>query len=311
MSFPNEIHIALCFDKNFLTPFYVLITSIFENNTTNSTIIFHAITSSVDNEDKSLIIEYINKNKGEINFYSISDEYIKSIIPPGEVRYGTAAYYRLFFPDILPSIITRYLYLDIDMIVVNSLAELFNTDFDPAPIAAVSDQVVWPRNGRGMGYFFNTGVLLVNRKLWQEQELTKRCINFMRNYPELINYADQDALNGVVEDNWYELKEKYNFTFRCVPALPHSEYGKLLKDVVIVHYNESVKPWHRLNRNRLGYLYKEYFSKSPQPNKKLYHKFVWSKKNVTEFFSLRISNAYLNSPAIVSLWRKVKSKPNH
>ena len=309
LSSTSTIAIALAFDQNFITPLYVLLTSIFANNKGISFDIY-AIATGVTDEQKAKLSNYVNENESTINFYRIDREYVASFATSSDARYGLAAFYRLLLPGLLPAGVGKVLYMDIDIVVVGNLAELYSTDITHIPVAAVPDPVEWDRPDLGIANrtdYFNSGVLLINVPLWKEQRVSEQAIDFLKKHPEKAIYVDQDALNAVLLNNWFKLDDKFNFTYRVVPFSSKKILKEFIKNKTIIHYNESTKPWHRLSTNRLDFLYHEYFKLSPLAGGNSYHPLVLSPTNIKRLIKLKLNYYYFNAPYLSTLWRKLKS----
>ncbi len=291
----NKLHIALGFDENYLVPIYALFTSIFLNNRTNS-IIFHVIVTGINETEKEKIKEYLRENNAEIYFYTIDEEEVRErVYIPENTHFTIATYYRLFFPSLIPADTTKLLYIDSDAIVIGNLRELFNTNIGSAPIGAATDS--GPSPGQHLGIsekekYFNAGVLLIDVKNWKEQKVTENALQFLADYPEKIKYVDQDALNATLIGKWFELDNKYNFTWFDVSLqIPKKE---LITDKVIIHYTTPNKPWHCLSRNKLRSLYHHYLKLSPKKSEKKYTDFKFGFKNIYVFARIRIKEFYFD-----------------
>jgi lipopolysaccharide biosynthesis glycosyltransferase len=305
----SAINIALAFDQNFITPLYVLLTSIFYNNRRDE-ISIHAIATGITEQQKQELTDYVTINHSSINFYQIDREYVASFATSSDSRYGLAAFYRLLLPGMLPESVSKVIYMDIDTIVVGKLSELYDIDLAHVPVAAVPDPVEWDRPDLGItsrADYFNSGVLLMNIALWKEQKVSEQAISFLKKYPEKATYVDQDALNAVLINNWLKLNDKFNFTYRVVPFESRANLREFIKNKIIIHYNESTKPWNRVSSNKLDFLYHEYFKMSPKAALNPYHAFVFSRQNLKKLVKVKIDYLYFNAPLFSYLWRKIKS----
>ena len=302
------IHLALAFDQNFITPFYVLLTSVFENNKHNNLQI-HAVATGVGTEERQKIADFVKSNNALISFYEVDEAYVASFATSKDSRYGLATFYRLLLPAMLPLQIEKIIYIDVDVIVIGDLAELYNIPIPGVPIAAVPDPVEWDRLDLDIpdrANYFNAGVLLINIALWKSQHIAEKAIKFLKEHPEKAIYVDQDALNAVLIGNWLKLGDKFNYTYRVVPRASQTFLNELLKSKTIIHYNESVKPWHRHSASPLKYVYHNYFRKSPISHKNNYFPIKYSAKNVYEIIKYSLFNAYINYESAVSGWRRIK-----
>ena len=178
-----------------------------------------------------------------------------------------AAYYRLAIGKALPDY-DSCLYLDVDILVLESVVELLTKPMSCSPVAAVRDpQTPILRDGtalpcwRELGLpetreYFNSGVMLLNLPACREQCLFERAWDFVVRRPECVRYWDQDALNWAVNDDWERLDRCWN-TFPMSAILRTPGEHEYVEDVLpldmlladesrarILHYAGPVKPWH-------------------------------------------------------------------
>jgi lipopolysaccharide biosynthesis glycosyltransferase len=268
----EHIHIALAFDKNYITPFYVLLTSIFTNNR-DCNFYFYVIASGLKENELKRISEFIKRHNADIKFYEIDHTQVSNLVMPEKSHFAPSTYYRLFFPSMVPENISKLLYIDTDIVVINSLSELYNTEVI-LPIAATLDPKEEVRPELGIfekGKYFNAGVLLINLEKWKKANVLEKSIKYLKDYPEKIKLVDQDALNAVLIDNWQKLPNKYNVTFYDVPEnIQRKQINAFLKDKIIIHYSTQNKPWLLGCTNRLRFLYDYYLKLSPYPDKLTY-----------------------------------------
>src|SRR4051795_4628064 len=92
-------------------------------------------------DDKRLLGEMVERNGGIISFIFVPDSLCDGL--PTEGFTGKATWYRIFLPDLLPSL-PRVLFLDADLIVTDSLTALWDTDLGGAYVGAVTN--VLPRH---------------------------------------------------------------------------------------------------------------------------------------------------------------------
>lgn len=304
-----SLHLAFAFDRNYITPFYVLLTSIFHNNRSVK-LSFHVIATDVSESDKIEIKDYVLSNHASIQFYDIKSE-IEGVHFPKRFYFPDTTYYRLFFPSIVPEGIERLLFIDVDAIVVNSLSELFTLDLKSYPLGAViePDGEIRPELGVYEKYnYFNGGVLLFNIGAWKRQNILNKCIQFIRDYPERIRWVDQDVLNAVLVNNIYRLDHKYNHRSPFVPKdLRRKDIPSFIKDKVIFHYTGPVdKPWNGVCKNRLRFLYYHYFNLSPCAHERRYKDFKWTKTYLIPFFKYTVAQTLIEYPAVLKAWRRLK-----
>jgi lipopolysaccharide biosynthesis glycosyltransferase len=307
----QKIHLALAFDQNYIVPIYTLLTSIFDNNRKNS-IVFHVIATGLSKLEKDSLRLYVNKNNSEIHFYEIEESHLAALVLNEGDHFTVAAYYRLFFPLLVPAEVKKLLYLDTDIIVLGDLMELYQTEIGEVPVAVALDVNIGPRPDLGVedGYYFNSGVLLINIPEWRAQCITEKALKFMQDFPEKIKWVDQDALNGVLLKNFKILESRFNLTIADIPEdLPKRSFKHFLQDKIVIHFTTANKPWFGHGVNKFRYLYHYYLMKSPHPFKSKYIDFKWESNYLKKFIKIRlIENLYYNYPFVGRGIRKLKKK---
>ena len=299
----EPIHLAVSFDEKFLSPFYVLLTSIFENNGGNYFKI-HAIAHHVNPQEIVNIRNFVSANNAEIIYYEVYNRMMKQIAAAGtKSHYAAATYFRLFFPVLLNREIKKVIYIDVDTVVIGDLLELYNLPVEGVPVAASPDTGVIGINDTGS--YFNAGVLLIHLENWRKQKITERSIQYLNKYPGQLNYADQDALNVVLTNNWHAISNRFNLTFNDIPPLlTKGKYGEYLLDKVIIHYTGINKPWLGLGRNRLRAVYHYYLKKSPRASEKKYIDLEFTPSYLMAFLKIRITEILYNFPRILDFLKR-------
>ena len=306
----NDIHLAVAFDQNYITPFFVLATSIFENNKGNS-FCFHVISTGVNSEEKQEIERFVQVHQSSIEFYTISPEQTAGLVVPEHMYFTLAAYYRLFFPALVPAAIDKLLYLDTDIVVIGNLAELYQTDVAGFPVGAVAEvRVTKSRPDLGLyeeGNYFNSGVMLINIPEWKKQQITEKAIQFVHDFPEKIVFVDQDALNVVIRSNYVKLNTRFNVLPSDIPkCLPKNQYGTFLKGKVIMHYTlKHLKPWNKDCAHKFRYLYTGYLQKSPRMLKKKAERARLSTRMAITILRIWAIEAVLNLPKVSAVVAKL------
>jgi lipopolysaccharide biosynthesis glycosyltransferase len=310
----SVVHLALSFDQGYVTPLFVLLTSIFNNNKEVAFHI-HAVPTRVDDDSKNRISTYVHSRNSEISFYDIDVNAVDTFALPSYAgaHLTSAAYNRLFLPNLIPNSVSTLLHVDIDTLVVGDIREVYNLDIGSLPVAAVIDAGMPIRKDLGIYKeedYFNSGVLLMNVEQWKRQRITERAIEVIQEYPEKVRgYADQDALNIVLKNNWYKMGRRFNMMGMYSPkGLNEQQRQQFLKDVIIIHFN-GPKPWKYLSDcdHAFAYLYNHYFKESPVSNKRRYTDVELSYQFINKLAYKKALYLYNSYPAIGKVWRKIKS----
>ena len=172
---------------------------------------------------------------------------------------------RLFICGLFPETVDRVLYLDCDILVRNSLEELYNVPLDGYYGAGVSDctsNIV--RHNIGLtddADYINGGVLLINLEEWRNNTVEKQFVRFFKEHLGHLQYFDQDIINGVLSGKVIMLHPKYNvmtamynyswneikFYHDCTVYHTEEQYEEAVQTPVIVHFSTdalSVRPWY-------------------------------------------------------------------
>ena len=239
----------------------IMLTSLFENNR-EADIRVHVLHNGIDSNSITLIGRIASDYGQKIKFYLV-DESLFSAFPIGRngqnTHVGTsyATYFRLFLSELLPNDINRVLYLDGDIIVMDSLNELWATDMHDKAIAAVPDsynnkiehynRLHYPQL---MGYF-NAGVLLINLDYWRTNNVVSAFCQYASARPDSLYCHDQDILNYVFRDCKIVLPLRYNmlneYWFKTRHSVVSWEFDNQIhygqQHPAIIHFTGLPKPW--------------------------------------------------------------------
>jgi lipopolysaccharide biosynthesis glycosyltransferase len=298
------MHIAIAFDQNYLKQFYALITSLITNNKNNK-LHFHFISTGITEPEKKTIEEYFASYDTTVTWHTVDEDTVGRFVLTS--KWTSAAYYRLYFPFLVPAGVKRLLYIDTDALVLKDLQELYRQELDGHPVGAVYDCYVRtaPRLGINTeGEYFNSGVLLIDIAEWKEQRISELAFDYLTTYPDRILFVDQDALNAVLINNWKKLPEKFNLLYSYIPeGISRKDMKEFIKDKVILHFTLQ-RPWHLLCKNRFRNLYSYYLINSPAKKRRPVDDFDF--KKLPSLFRLRATEFYYDSPVLKKAWRKIK-----
>ncbi|MEG4147352.1 glycosyltransferase [Microcoleus sp. Pol12B5] len=131
----------------------------------------------------------------------------------------------------------RLIWLDSDTIVLGSLEPLWNLDFQTLPIAAAANFWGNLNNYQDRNPYFNSGVLVYNMKLWEEEQLSEKLLQNARTH--VWGDRDQGALNSVLVGRWKQLDQIWN---------NHKTDDMSSK---VMHFMSRPKPWESSAPNQL------------------------------------------------------------
>lgn len=190
---------------------------------------------------------------------------------PESSRYPRQIYYRLMAPLLLPETLERILYLDVDLVVINSLQEFYDTDFEGNYYVACShtDAFLTRVNQVRLGVegevpYINTGVMMLNLPLLRQNLSREKLRETARRKMRSFILPDQDLLT-VMHGHKIKLADpmRYNLSDRLLTfynADPRNEKRDLQwvrENAVVIHYYGKNKPWNREYKGILDVFYRE------------------------------------------------------
>ncbi len=228
MSRQKIYHIVATSDKYYMVLLAALAKSIESTIDENIFICFHIIEVNLSRSVKKKMEESVHSEKIGIHWVSLSSSLLNQFkLPLDWSSYPENIYMRLLIPYILDPAIKKVLYLDVDMLVLKNIAEVFETDMGTSIVAAVKDQRVssfghsWGgiKNYQMLGLspslpYFNTGLLLIDIEKWRLFEVTKKVFECISKNKKYANYPDQYGLNVVLAEKWKQLDVRWNY-FSC------------------------------------------------------------------------------------------------
>lgn len=262
----NVIPIFFAIDDGYIPFLAVSLQSLIENSKKENFYLIKILYTNISEENQRKIQKFEQENVS-IEFVDLN-YYIEKIKDKLYTRdyYSKTTYFRLFIPNLYPQY-TKALYLDSDIVVLEDVADLYNTNMENYLVAAAPDDVIqtikvfqeYAEKVVGVANYrnyFNAGVLLMNL-----DELRK--FNFQEKFLyslDKIKFSvaqDQDYLNRLCKGRVKMVDPNWN-------RMPIAREKENQGDIKLIHYNLAYKPWHFED-----ILYKDYF---------------WNYAKKTEFF---------------------------
>lgn len=254
MSLGNRITIVSVSDNHYAILLAALLKSIEVNHKSGEQIDFYIVEDRISDSNKQKINDSVNENMITIHWLSLSKAIPSDIkLPRDPTSFPKNIYARLFIPDIISEKTEKILYLDVDMIVLKDIAELWRFDLKNKIIGGVVDRPKLVSNSWGaiLNYkelgldpntkYFNSGLLLIDPIKWRANNSARKIIEVVSNNLKYVNYPDQYGLNVVFANQWTEIEELWN----C-----HSSSD--LPNPAIIHFSGR-KPIYKSYNNNLSY----------------------------------------------------------
>lgn len=248
------IHVVCNIDQNYIEQCGVMLTSLFIHNS-NTQFSIHIINNGLSPEGIEKIKSSTNNSLSNIYFYKTPQSLTEDFPIKAKDYLSIATYLRIFMSELLPSNIDKVLYLDCDLMITDSIEDLWNTDMENYAVAALKERPPFDTEFPAiLGYpirdsYFNAGVMLINLERWRELKVTERCKNFISNNSYRIKYHDQDVLNAILHEEVLFFDLRWNimdFFLTTKPNIQNERIPELrlaIKNPAIIHFAGPKKPW--------------------------------------------------------------------
>lgn len=197
---------------------------------------------------------------------------------PETARYPRQIYYRLAAPLLLPRELDRILYLDVDVVVINSLRSFYEVDFESSYFVGCTHTREFLtklnqarlQSDKAVAYI-NTGVLLMNLNVLRQVIRLEEISAYVREHEKALILPDQDILTALYGDK-IKLADslRYNLSDRVLNFY-NGSHPKEKRDVnwvsrntAIIHYCGRNKPWNEGYTGTLGVFYRELMDSVPE-----------------------------------------------
>ncbi len=235
----SNIPIFLSSDNNYAPFVATTMASICDN--TKSFINFSVLDGGISEENKGKICEL----KAKFNNFSI--EFIKIDVEKEfkgfEImeHFTLSANSRFLIADLKPNL-DKAIYLDVDIIVLGDIKELYNQNLEDYTIGAIEEKYFKENNtyfyenydAEYEHNYFNSGVLLIHLAKWRKEKISAKLFAIEEKERTKLQYVDQDLLNIYFLNNYKILDEKFNVTT--------SSRRRNIKPF-IRHFTTAYKPW--------------------------------------------------------------------
>jgi lipopolysaccharide biosynthesis glycosyltransferase len=244
------LRLLFCCDPGYFQPLAAALASLLASNT-GRPLEIHLATGRADPAQEARLAGWLAGRPG-VRFHLHRFDW-------GARRWHTsfhitqAAYLRLFAAEFLDPGIERILYLDADLLVLDDLGPLWETELGAYAAAAVPDPYgLGRREALGLAAdapYVNSGVLLMNLALWRREDLTRRLCGYVESMGDRLLFHDQDALNAVLAGRILPLDYRWNLQARMLrprgrrATTDPGALARAARAPAILHYTSARKPW--------------------------------------------------------------------
>jgi lipopolysaccharide biosynthesis glycosyltransferase len=184
-------------------------------------------------------------------------------------------YFRLLAGEILPKEITKVIYMDPDILVINSIRELWDLNMGEYMLAAATHtgviDVTTPINKVRLDIkhgYYNSGIMVINLEKAREIVRWADISDVIQEHGNMLLLPDQDILNYLYGKYAIEIPdEKWNYDARMYTRYLTASLGErdihwVMENTVVLHFCGKPKPWDKKHDNRFTGLYLDYLKKT-------------------------------------------------
>jgi lipopolysaccharide biosynthesis glycosyltransferase len=261
----DPVVVACASDQHYIRPLAAMLRSVVDNFSGGRPLEFFIIQSGISQSDRERIVAGWPVN-ARATWIETSESEFAGL--PLWGRMPVSTYYKLALPDLLPESTGRALWLDSDVIVLDDIAVLWDTDHGKLPLAAVQDPIVprvssacGIRNWRQLGLepsskYFNAGVMLIDVDAWRAERVAERAMDYLKRHHRSVTFWDQEGLNVALAGRWMVLESRWNHN----ASIPARRAAAELPS--IAHFAGGLKPWRYPTRDQLRSLYYVYLDRT-------------------------------------------------
>ncbi|XP_021731684.1 probable galacturonosyltransferase-like 1 [Chenopodium quinoa] len=267
----EAVHVAMTLDLTYLRGSMAAILSVLQHTSCPQNIFFHFVISS--STPTSNLRATIATSFPYLHFelYPFDDDSVSGLISTS-IRSALDCplnYARSYLANLLPLCVSRVVYLDSDVVVVDDIATLYNVDlvddkvlaapqYCNANFTAYFTSTFWSNPSLSVTFadreacYFNTGVMVIDLNRWRAGDYTRRIEDWMELQKRMRIYelGSLPPFLLVFAGNIVPVDHRWN-----QHGLGGDNFRGLCRDlhpgpVSLLHWSGKGKPWARLDANR-------------------------------------------------------------
>ena len=271
------MHVACAADGAYVPHCAAMLHSVLDQRGGRQLSVHYLHGPGLETSSRDAVARMVEGGSAAITFHEVPEAVVADL--PVQGYFTPAMWYRILAPELL-SELDRVLYLDADIIALDSLAPLWDMDLDGAIVAAVTN-VLEPQHAkrpRQLGLpesqqYFNTGVLLMDLTAMRREGSTAALCDYARRSGEELIWPDQDAYNVVLGARRLELHPRWNcmnsfWLFEAsVAAFGSRAVAEARTNPAVRHFEGPGlnKPWHYMCDRPLRDAYLVHRRQTPWP----------------------------------------------
>lgn len=250
------MRLILCSDAGYVEHAAVLLHSVFAHHRGLAIEVHLVHPPALDRPLFERLARFVSAHGSSLHGHVVPQDWLDAI--PDAPNYVKSVWLKVFAPALVPG--SRALYLDLDMIVRDSLLPVWQAELGGAPLAAVQELIgehsllglhahVLQLGLTSAERYFNTGLMLFDLERCRAQGLAQKLRDYAADASMPRVLVDQDAYNHAIRGDWQALPLRYNASIplflydRWDVSLPAGEIEQALADPAVVHFCSPDKPW--------------------------------------------------------------------
>lgn len=226
---------------------------------------FLLVSDLLSASEKYRMQELVERAGNHIRFFELKD------IPELKEMETDGVHPKSIYAKLFPERLTkseRLLYLDSDLIAMNSFSELFQMDLQGCVIAGVqmpyTGAVLRRQRIRGE-VFLCDGMVLIDVKQWKKKRLSQKAMDYIHHYQGKPERMSESVINSICAKQMFVLPPKYNLMpqflvfrsselrqmYRIRSYYSSWELEEARKKPVLIHFMNELynRPWCKRSKN--------------------------------------------------------------
>ena len=249
-----RMNVCTSLNDNYAKYTCVMLRSLFMNNP-DAEVYVYLLQDSLSDISQGILRDTCDEFSNHLYVLNVDVDRIDTRIRT-TANWGMETNFRLQMFDLLPDDIDRLLYLDVDMVIINSIKDLYQMDFKDKEIIASRDMPLTDEKIDDYKYsrherfydiidrkeYFNAGMILFNMDKIRGAYDLNSFLHLAEDVDFKIYAPDQDLLN-LLFDGKSEIVDPYRYDFFANVGIDRGyDYEKTKQSVAIVHFTGK-KPW--------------------------------------------------------------------
>lgn len=274
------MNLLVTVDENYILPLEVMLYSFFVTNPEEQDVQIYLLHSKLSHAALEELEAYVQSFGAGLSAIAIEESFFAN--QATSARYPKEMYYRMLSPLVLPDHLERILYLDPDILILNSLRPLYDLNLHGKAFAAASHtgitDMTYQINSIRLDIehaYFNTGVILMDLRRARNLIRLEEVFQTVKKYEKGLILPDQDIFNMMFGSETVEVEETiWNYDARKyahyrVRTEGQSNMRWIMSHTAVLHFCGKNKPWHEGFHSIFSATYLHYLNLTERHKKRL------------------------------------------